>query len=327
MRKVNKAILTIAGMAAFAAPSFAEVPAGEEFVKKFIIDVDGAHKLLGKPEVRFVDGDSPKKFKEGHIPGSVNAFAHDLHLLNDIKKCGLPMCPDRAAKFIGEELGIDNNTHVIAYDDGRGPNASGVWFFLYLYGVDNVQMMDGGFATWKAKGYEVETGPGKKPPAKKFTPHIRKEIVATKEEVLKAIKDPDHYFILDARRIQEYTGKKLLEALAEPGKHEKVKRGGHIPGAVFSEWKKYAGNPKGKPNKHLFKPLKKLKKVLKKLEKKGLTPDKTVITYCHVGLGRGSFVFAALKVLGFKNVKVYVGSWDEWGNDPNVPVETKMGRK
>lgn len=49
------------------------------------------------------------------------------------------MCPDRAAEFIGKVLGIDNNTTVIAYDDGRGPNASGVWFFLSLYGVKDVK--------------------------------------------------------------------------------------------------------------------------------------------------------------------------------------------
>ncbi|NPA16512.1 MAG: sulfurtransferase [Aquificae bacterium] len=321
MKTVKKAMVAFAGVAAFSLPTMAEVPTGEEFVKKFIISVDDAHKLLGKPDVRFVDGDSPKRFKKEHIPGAVNAFAHDLHYLKDIRECGLPMCPDRAAKFIGEELGIDNNTHAIAYDDGKGPNASGVWFFLYLYGLDNVQMMDGGLATWKAKGYEVESGEGKKPAPKKFKVKIRKEILATKEEVLKAIKDKEHYFILDARRFQEYTGKALLDALEEPGKHIKVQRGGHIPGAVFSEWKKFAGNPKGKPNKPLFKSPKKMKRVLKKLKKKGLTPDKTIITYCHVGLGRGSFVFAALKIAGFKNVKVYVGSWDEWGNDPNLPVE------
>ena len=321
MRHLKKAAIALAGFVLVGGQVFAEVPTGEEFVKKYIISVDDAKSFLGKPNVRFVDGDSPKRYEKEHVKGAVNAFAHDLHYLKDIKMCGLPMCPERAAKFIGEELGIDNNTHVIAYDDGKGPNVSGVWFFLYLYGLDNVQMMDGGLATWKAKGYPVESGKGIRPKPKKFEVKIRKEIIATKEEVLKAIKDKEHYFILDTRRFVEYNGKTLLDALEEPGKHITVKRGGHIPGAVFAEWKKFAGNPKGKPNKPLFKKLKKLKKTIKKLKKRGLTPDKTIITYCHVGLGRGSFVFAALKLAGFKNVKVYVGSWDEWGNDPNTPIE------
>ncbi|ACO04067.1 MAG TPA: sulfurtransferase [Persephonella sp.] len=320
MKKLKFLVASVAGSLTFSMAASAA---------DFLIWVDDAHKLLGKPDVRFVDGDSPKKFKEGHIPGSVNAFAHDLHYLEDIRKCdGLPMCPDRAAEFIGKVLGIDNNTTVIAYDDGRGPNASGVWFFLSLYGVKDVKMMDGGFATWESKGYEVEKGEGKKPSPKTFKVNVNRDMIATKEEVLKAVEDikkngkNSQYFILDARRFAEYTGKKLLDALEKPGKHITVARGGHIPGAVFFEWKKVAGNSKGKPGKHLFKPLKKLKKAFyKKLGKKGLTPDKTVITYCHVGLGRGSFIYAALKLVGHKKAKVYVGSWDEWGNTPELPVE------
>jgi len=301
--------------------------AGVSNAAKITIWVDDAKKVYDSKGAVFVSGDSDKKYKEGHIPGSAHAFAHDLHYLQDIKKCnGLPMCPKRAAKFIGN-LGIDNNTKVIAYDDGRGPNASGVWFFLKLYGLKDVKMLDGGFVTWKHKGYPVETGSGKKPSPKTFKVSVKKHMIATKEEVLKAVEDikkngkKSKYFILDARRIQEYQGKKLLEALEAPGKHIKVKEGGHIPGAVFFEWKKVAGNPKGKPGKHLFKPKKKLKKIFfKKLKKKGFNPKTdTLITYCHVGLGRGSFIYAAAKIAGVKRAKVYVGSWDEWGNDPNLP--------
>ena len=297
-----------------------------------VISVDEAKKVFDAKGAVFVSGDSDKKFKEGHIPGSAHAFAHDLHYLNDIRKCnGLPMCKERAEKFIGS-LGIDNNTKVIAYDDGRGPNASGVWYFLWLYGVNGLngdnRMLDGGFTTWKAKGYPTESGEGHHPAAKTFKANINWDILATKEEVLKAVEDikkngkKSKYFILDARRFQEYTGKTLLEALLEPGKHEKVKRGGHIPGAVFFEWKKVAGNPNGKPNKPLFKSVKKLKKVFfKKLKKKGFDPETdTLITYCHVGTGRGSFIFAAAKYIGIEKAKVYIGSWDEWGNDPSLPI-------
>lgn len=302
MKKVL--VLVVAGMFASTAKA-----------SDLLISVDEAKALLGKAV--FVNGDKPEDFAKGHIPGSVNAYAHDLHYLSDIKKCnGLPMCEKTAEKFISE-LGISNNSHVIAYDDGKGPNASGVWFFLYLYGVDKVQMLDGGFATWKAKGYEVETGPAKKPAPGKFTVKLRKDILATKDEVLKASKDAN-YVILDARRFEEYTGKTLLDALESPGKHIQVARGGHIPGAKFFEWKKIAGNPNGEADKPLFKPVDKIKK---DLEKAGITLDKTVISYCHVGLGRGSFVYAALKLAGYQKAKVYVGSWDEWGNDQSLPIE------
>ncbi len=329
MRTFKKVSLAAAGILAISGASIAkDAPAYPDM----LIDVDAAKKVFDAKGAVFVDGDSDKKFKEGHIPGSAHAFAHALHYLKDIKECnGLPMCKERAEKFIGS-LGIDNNSKVIAYDDGRGPNASGVWYFLWLYGIDGLhgqnRMLNYGFVTWKAKGYPVETGEGSKPAPKTFKANINWDILATKDEVLKAVEDikkngkKSKYFILDARRFQEYVGKSLLRAEYAPGQEEQVKRGGHIPGAVFFEWKKVAGNPSGKPNKPLFKPVKKLKKIFyKKLKRKGFDPETdTLITYCHVGTGRGSFIFAAAKYVGVPKAKVYIGSWDEWGNDPSLPI-------
>ena len=329
MTALKKLTLAVAGLGVAAGVAAAkDKPAYPDM----LIWVDDAKKVFDSKGAVFVSGDSDKMFKKGHIPGSAHAFAHELHYLDDIRKCnGLPMCVPRAEKFIGN-LGIDNNTKVIAYDDGRGPNASGVWYFLWLYGIDGLhgqnRMMDGGFATWNAKGYPVETGEAHPPAPKTFKAKVNWDILATKEEVLKAVEDikkhgkDSKYFILDARRFQEYVGKSQLQALKAPGVHETVARGGHIPGAVFFEWKKVAGNPNGKPNKHIFKPVKKLKKIFyKKLRKKGFDPETdTLITYCHVGTGRGSFIFAAAKYVGVPKAKVYIGSWDEWGNTPSLPI-------
>ena len=123
------------------------------------VAADEAKALVGKPDVRFVFADSEADFAKGHVPGSVVAYAHDLHLLDDVKACkGLPMCEPRAAKVIGETLGIGADTDVVVYDTGSGANASGTWFFLALYGVKKVRILDGGVATWKAHGGAVETG-------------------------------------------------------------------------------------------------------------------------------------------------------------------------
>jgi thiosulfate/3-mercaptopyruvate sulfurtransferase len=146
-------------------------------------------------------------------------------------------------------------------------------------------------------------------------------MVASLDEVKKATADAGHYVILDSRHtLDEFTGKQLLPALASPGKEETVKRGGAIPAAIFSPWSKYAGNKAGEPGKPTLRDADDLKKQLAKLEKNGYAPDKTVITYCHVGLGRGSFQYLALKEAGHQKAKVYVGSWDEWGNDPSLPL-------
>ena len=284
-----------------------------------------AKALAAKPETRFVFADAEKEFEKGHLAGSSVAFAHDLHLLDDVKQCkGLPMCEKRAAELIGQELGVDAATPVVVYDGGPGANASGTWFFLTLYGVKNARILDGGLAAWKAAGGAVETGAPKKPAAKAFTPAVQWEMIASLDEVKKATGDGAHYLLLDARHnLDEYTGKTQLTALEAPGKEETVKRGGAIPGAVFSPWTKYAGNKDGQPGKPTLKDQAELEKQLEKLKKNGYDPAKTVISYCHVGLGRGSFQYLALRRAGHKNVKVYVGSWDEWGNDPSLPLASQ----
>jgi thiosulfate/3-mercaptopyruvate sulfurtransferase len=289
---------------------------------EFFISADEAKPLVGKPDVRFVFAGSEFEFDDGHVPGSVVAYAHDLHLLDDVKACkGLPMCEARAAEYIGKTLGIDANTQVVVYDEGPGVNASGTWFFLRLYGHGKVRILDGGVATWKEKGGPVVTDAAAKPAAKAFTPAVQWEMIAARDEVQKATGDAAHYLILDSRHtLDEYTGKRLLDALSAPGKEQTVKRGGAIPGAVFSPFSKYAGNKDGLPGKPTLRETEEIQKQLKKLEKNGYDPSKTVISYCHVGLGRGSFQYLALKKAGHDKVKVYMGSWDEWGNDPSLPL-------
>jgi len=286
-----------------------------------LVSAAAAKAFVGKPDVRFVFADADRDFEQGHVPGSVVAYAHDLYLLDDVKACqGLPMCEARAAKVIGD-LGIDAATDVVVYDLGAGANASGTWFFLKLYGVKSVRILDGGLATWKAQGGALETGGPAKVAAKGFTPVVQRDMVATRDEVKKATGDSAHYLILDARHnLDEYTGKTLLSALVAPGKEYTVKRGGAIPTAVFSPWSKYAGNKNGEPGKPTLKDDAELQKLVEKLKHNGYDPSKEVISYCHVGLGRGSFQYLALRHAGVKNVKVYVGGWGEWGEDPSLPL-------
>jgi thiosulfate/3-mercaptopyruvate sulfurtransferase len=309
--KTVTATLALA-VALLANPTFAAAP---------FVSADEARALAGKPNVRFVFADAEKEFEKGHVPGSVVAYAHDLYYLDDVKACGgLPMCEPRAARFIGD-LGVDAATEVVVYDVGAGANASGTWFYLELYGVKSVRILDGGLASWQAAGGPVETGGPAKVAARAFTPAVNKGMVASLDEVKKATADAAHYLILDARHnLDEFTGKTLQSALAAPGKEITVKRGGAIPTAVFSPWSKYAGNKGAEPGKPTLKDPADIQKQLEKLKRNGYDPSKTVISYCHVGLGRGSFQYLALKQAGHQNVKVYVGSWGEWGQDESLPL-------
>jgi thiosulfate/3-mercaptopyruvate sulfurtransferase len=140
---------------------------------------------------------------------------------------------------------------------------------------------------------------------------IRWDLVASKEDVLKAVEDikakgraNSKYVIIDSRRMGEIMGEVTLDNVA---------RGGHIPGSTFLEWT----NISDADRKLSFKELEDMRKVF---EKHGITKDKTIYPYCHVGAGRSTEFQVALKMLGYENVRTYVGSWNEWGNDMNLPI-------
>ncbi len=290
--------------------------------KDIIISVEEAKALVGKPNVVFVYAGSNAAFQKGHIPGSVNAYAHDMQYLDDVKKCGgLPMCEANAEAFLGG-LGISNDTMVIAYEDGKGVNESGVWFFMKTYGHDNVKILSGGTVDWAAAGLTLDTGAGAKPSPVKFDAKPNTAMIATLDDV-KAAQGKSTSIILDARhKLEEYTGQELKDGMKNAKEHVKVARGGHIPEAVFSPWSKYAGNKGGEAGKPVFKSADSLKSSLTRLEAKGYSPSSEIITYCHVGLGRGSFQYMAVQLAGHDNVKLYMGSWSEYGNT-DLPLATQ----
>jgi thiosulfate/3-mercaptopyruvate sulfurtransferase len=138
---------------------------------------------------------------------------------------------------------------------------------------------------------------------------INYDVIAGKEEMVKAMEDIEangknsKYRILDSRRFAEIIGE---------GKLDRVARGGHVPGSTFLEWKHISDSV----NKLSYKPLDEIQKIF---DQYGIKKDHIIYTYCHVGAGRSTHLSVALEQLGYKNVKVYTGSWDEWGNDMNLP--------
>lgn len=316
-----------------------------------LISAEDAMKLIGKDNVMFVTGDDEDIYGTGHIKGSVEMYAHHLHhssITGKMACAPLFMCPQEAEHYIGSK-GIDNDTLVIAYDDFKGPNATGVYAFFKSFGHEKVKILNGGRAAILAvdpeqKIYDelkaklkaakddktlseqikaqmkeqekkllVQRGEEKGITPKTYRIDLKKvdyDFIAGKDEVLKAVQDliqngqKSSFAIIDARGFEEIMGERKMDNVA---------RGGHIPGATFIEWKNITDMDK----KLSFKDLEQLQAVF---DKNGITKDKTVYAYCHVGAGRSSHVITALELLGYKNVKVYTGSWDEWANDMNLPI-------
>ncbi len=270
---------------------------------RYLSDVAELAQRVRNPTVRVVDcrfsfeGDLRGTYREGHIPGAVYCnWAEDL---SDPPRPVRWMIasPQRFAATMSR-LGIGDSTRVVAYDADGGHHAARLWWGLRYHGHDAVAILHGGLQAWIAAGQELESGELTPPPAR-FTPRVRAELRATKEELLGVLgkKTP---VILDVRRPSEYTGEEI-----------RAKRGGHIPGAVNLEWKE-ALDPALR--------LKSPDAVRALYVSRGITPDTPIVTHCQAGV-RAAHTAWVLSLLGYERVKVYDGSWEEWGNDPDVPIE------
>jgi thiosulfate/3-mercaptopyruvate sulfurtransferase len=159
--------------------------------------------------------------------------------------------------------------------------------------------MEGGIQKWVAEGRPLEPGDVKPTPAK-FVPHPREGVLASKDEVLGAVRTGDPW-LLDVRRDSEFTGEEKRAA-----------RGGHIPGAVNILWKDALRDDWT---------LKDADALEEMYANAGFGPETSAVTYCQAGV-RAAFTHLVLTALGHDDVRTYDGSWEEWGNDPSLPIIT-----
>ncbi|MCX8512719.1 MAG: rhodanese-like domain-containing protein [Chthoniobacteraceae bacterium] len=249
-----------------------------------------------------------KDYFRGHLP-----TAH--HLEFDTLRgtdSGVPVqyLPSDLTKALLVRAGVDKNRLHLVYATGDVlPNdeilsASMVAYVLEKYGVQDIRIVDGGLAGWKAAGLQpVQEYFGN--PVGNLPEKGKPEIALTVEDVLK-LKDKPGHVLVDARPKNEYLGQ-----------DEVWLRKGHIPGAVSFHWARLME----KENTHKFKPFSEVKA---DLEAAGITPDKEVMCYC--GTSReGSLVRFYLKhVAGYPKVRLYEGAWKEyvWVKDKSLPAET-----
>jgi len=272
-----------------------------------LTNVEWVKQNLGKPGIAIIEVDYDPKlaYEQGHIPGAL--------LIDWRKDMNKPDVRDiiDAGEFekLMSRLGISNDTHVILYGDYNNWFATFAFWVFEMYGHQKVQLLNGGRKKWIDSGGELtKEVPAVKPATYKI-PKVNYENRVFLEDLLKMkIADPS-LVLVDVRSPAEFTGE--ISAPPEyPNEH--AQRGGHIPGAVNIPWGQ-AIREDG-----TFKSAEELRQLY---SSKGVVPDKKVVTYCRIG-ERASVTWFVLKhLLGYKDVKVYDGSWTEWGNLVRFPIE------
>jgi thiosulfate/3-mercaptopyruvate sulfurtransferase len=259
-----------------------------------LISSQELYKLIKDQDNKIlIDARSFSEYKNGHIPGAVNIDLLQLHWFDTTKR-GIKDF-NRQSRFLLSNIGIINDSKVIFYDKVSGISAArGVWLLLYFC-HENVCMLDGGFEKWKREKLPVEVKSNKLRNAR-FTGKPNSNVIADANEVNKSI-SKKKVKIVDARSRQEFIGSDV-----------RASRRGHIPSAINIDWQENIEND-------AFKSIEKLSKIYSKIPK-----NSQVITYCQGGY-RAANAFLVLKILGYKKVKMYLGSWGEWGNRVEFPVE------
>lgn len=246
------------------------------------------------------DYDASRDYHAGHIPGAVYVrLQEDLASPNGPVHFALPPPEQFVASM--QRIGIGDQTVVVAYDDQGGHFASRFWLCMTFYGHRNFHILNGGLTKWIAEGRPVVTAAPQQRSttftARPATPELR----VSAEQVLGAIGAPGTT-ILDVRRDAEYRGEEI-----------RAKRGGRIPGAVHALWQDNL-------NWDGDRTFKSTETIADRYRRLGLTPEQKIITYCQGGV-RASHSALSLLLAGYHNVSVYDGSWEDWGNRDDLPVE------
>ncbi len=256
-----------------------------------IVSTDDLSGILQDEDLLLVDARSFAEYAQDHIPGAVSLSLFTFHWV-DSSRQGIASFARQTARLLSM-AGVDGGKKVVFYDDTSGMLAArGVWLLTYLSHPD-AHMLDGGLQKWRMESRPTEKRANAFLPSR-FDAVPDGSVIAGFED----IRDNLHNLtIIDARSAAEYDGTSIRAA-----------RGGHIPGAININWEENLTDAGTFKNAGALSGMYRIPR------------DAEVVTYCQ-GAYRAANSFLALKRMGFKRARVYLGSWAEWGNMPELPAD------
>ena len=254
---------------------------------------------LDAADVVIVDLSSAAGYARQHIPGAVNIDAAQITASRPPVMGLLP-----PAEHLGRVLaaaGITPQSQVVAYDGENGLKAGRFLWTLDVIGHARFSLLDGGLQAWLNAQLPVESGAAPAVEPGSYTVNYRPEHQADRAYIQSRLGDPA-VAVLDVRTAGEYSGT-----------DKRAQRAGHIPGAVNVDWSQAlvgGGDVRLRPAEQLH----------ALYAAAGITPDKEIILHCQTHQ-RSAHSYIVLKSLGYPRLRGYPGSWSDWGNLPDTPIE------